>query len=113
MTAFNRENINTYRGWVEYYIPGGDRKFVARFKYAKDGMGSFITFLIKNFTVEEYFSRLDAGEGPLTILQSKGYLQPHIKKMLKAGGYEVSAAGYKKLISDQATNVIEKMFKKD
>jgi hypothetical protein len=56
--------------------------------------------LTKNFTVEEYFARLEAGESPLTILQSKGYLLPHIKKWLKEEGYEVSLAGFKKYIED-------------
>lgn len=74
-------------------------KFVARFK--RGGRGSFITFLVKNFTVEEYFSRLDAGEGPLTILESRGYLMPHIKRWLKEGGYEVSVTGFKQMIADE------------
>lgn len=76
-------------------------KFIARFKYAKAGKGSFLTFLVKNFSVEEYFGRLDAGEAPLKVLESKGYLQPHIKKFLKQDGYEVSVAGFKKYIEDQ------------
>lgn len=76
-----------------------DGKFVARFK--RSGRGSFLTFLVKNFTVEEYFGRLDAGESPLTILESKGYLLPHIKRWLKEGGYEVSKAGFKLFIANQ------------
>jgi hypothetical protein len=67
-------------------------KFVARFK--RGGKATFLTFLTKNFTVEEYFGRLDAGEAPLKILESKGYLLPHIKKLLKETGYEVSVAGF-------------------
>jgi hypothetical protein len=84
--------------YVEYRT-GTEVKFVARFK--RGGRGPFLTFLIKNFTVEEYFSRLDAGEAPLTILQSKGYLQPHIKKWLKEGGYEVSPAGFEQMVKNQ------------
>mgnify|MGYP003340300401 CR=1 FL=1 len=49
-------------------------KFVARFK--RGGRGSFLSFLCKNFTVEEYFSRLNSGENPLDILESKGYILP-------------------------------------
>ena len=75
----------------EYVNYGG--KFVARFK--RGGKATFLTFLVKNFTVEEYFGRLDAGETPLKILESKGYLLPHIKKLLKETGYEVSVAGFK------------------
>ena len=72
-------------------------KFVARFK--RGGRGSFLTFLCKNFTVEEYFSRLDGGEPPLTILESKGYILPHIKKYLKEGGYPVTLAGYRNFLA--------------
>ena len=89
--------------YVDYNI-GNTSKFVARFKYARGSKASFISFLIKNFTVEEYFGRLAAGEQPLTVLNSKGYIQPHIKKRLKELGYEVSAAGFEKLIQDQVNS---------
>ena len=81
----------------EYINYGG--KFVARFK--RGGKATFLTFLVKNFTVEEYFGRLAAGEAPLKILESKGYLLPHIKKLLKEIGYEVSVVGFKQYIEDQ------------
>lgn len=77
------------------------RLFVARFKYARSGRASFIAFLIRNFTVEEYFARLKAGEAPLTILESRGYLLPHIRKWLKRDGYAVTSAGFKQMIQDQ------------
>jgi hypothetical protein len=76
-------------------------KFVARFKYNRVSKGTFITFLVKNFTVEEYFSRLNAGEAPLTILESKGYMLPHIRKLLKALGYDQTRQGLDKYIQDQ------------
>jgi hypothetical protein len=76
-------------------------KFVARFKYNRASKGTFITFLVKNFTVEEYFSRLNAGEAPLTILESKGYMLPHIRKLLKSLGYDQTRQGLDKYIQDQ------------
>lgn len=76
-----------------------DGQFVARFK--RGGRGSFLTFLVKNFTVEEYFSQLNSGVAPLKILETKGYLLPHIKRLLKESGYEVSLAGFNKLIEDR------------
>ena len=98
MTKFTKENFINSGGYITY---GEDRKFVARFKHAKDGAGSFITFLIKNFTVEEYFAEYEAGVAPLNIAGDKGYLLPHIKRWLKEGGYEVSKAGFDQYIQDQ------------
>jgi hypothetical protein len=98
MTKFAKTDFNNNGGYVTY---GTDRKFVARFKYAKAGAGSFIAFLIKNFTVEEYFAQLEAGIAPLKIVEEKGYLLPHIKTWLKRDGYEVSKAGYEQYITDR------------
>lgn len=98
MTKFVKEKF-TGKEYTEYLVDG-EWKFVARFK--RGGRGSFITFLCKNFTVEEYFGRLDAGEAPLTILESKGYLLSHIKRWLKEGGYEVSLAGFRKFANDRS-----------
>jgi len=70
-------------------------KFVARFKGPSRGSrGPFMTFLCKNFTVEEYFARLDAGETPLAIVGSKGFVLSHIKSWLKRDGYPPTKAGY-------------------
>lgn len=60
-----------------YAIYGG--RFVARFK--RGGRGEFLAFLCKNFTVEEYFSRLDAGQAPLTILMDKGFQPSRLRQI--------------------------------
>ena len=96
MTAFTKENLITEGKYLTYMpqgynTPGADRKFVARFKVA--GVGSFATCLRKNFTVEEYCARMDAGESPLHIAESKGYILPHIKKWMKKGGFPLTPAG--------------------
>jgi hypothetical protein len=96
MTSFVKEKFQDDGMYVNY-----DGKFVARFKYARGGKASFIKFLIKNFTVEEYFGLLESGNAPLQIAESKGYLLPHIKKALKTGGYSLDKAGFKKMIQDQ------------
>ena len=96
MTKFTKENL-IIEGKYLHYMPQGyntpyaDRKFVARFRTA--GVGSFATCLRKNFTVEEYFARMDAGECPLPIAESKGYILPHIKKWMKKAGYPITPAG--------------------
>ena len=94
MTKFIKSEIT--KG--EYAMYQG--KFVARFKYARGSRGSFITFLCKNFTVEEYFARIDTGESPLNILQSKGYMSPNVKKLLLAAGYAPTPEGEKLYIRD-------------
>jgi hypothetical protein len=99
MTKFTKDSFSGTE-YVNYTMPNGTSKFVARFKYVRGNRSSFLTFLAKNFTVEEYFARLDGGESPLPILQSKGYMQPHIKKHLKSLGYPVTPAGFEQLIQD-------------
>jgi len=83
-----------------FYPPQGNPIFVARFKY-RSPAGSFMTILRKKFTIEEYFTRLNAGETPIEIAESKGYLQPHIKRELKKKGYPLNRAGFDMLIQDQ------------
>lgn len=107
MTAFTKENL--FKDGPEYviYRPEGakthaDYRFVARFKYgAKTSIGPFMTFLRRNFTVEEYFARIDAGECPLEIAESKGFMLSHIKKWLRQGGYPVNQAGFEQFLADQ------------
>ena len=109
MTRFVKEQFLKSGEYVEYCLDPmpcawDRRKFVARFKYVRGAKASFIKFLINNFTVEEYFARMDQNEGPTKILESKGYVMPHIAKQLKAKGYPVTPAGFHKMISDQVAN---------
>jgi hypothetical protein len=68
MTKFVKERFNFHGGYLSY-----DRKFVARFKYNRNGWGAFRTFLIKNFTVEEYFEKLKDST-PVQVMKSKGFV---------------------------------------
>jgi len=109
MAAFTKDTLLNAGGYIMYaplghMTPHTDRKFVARFKDGRSGAASFVTFLIKNFTVEEYFAQIDAGVPPLKILEIRGYLLPHIKKWLKAGGYSVDPNGYNQYITDICNN---------
>lgn len=102
MTAFTKTNLKFDGMYLMYGTPDGlNSTFVARFKRGQSA--TFITFLIKNFTVEEYFDRLNKQEAPLTIAESKGYLLPHIKKWLKQYGYPVTVEGFHKFAADQGT----------
>jgi hypothetical protein len=96
MTKFTKDSFSGTE-----YVNYADGRFVARFKYARGSRASFLAFLAKNFTVEEYFARLSSNESPLAILQSKGYVQPHIKKMLKAAGLPLTPAGFEQLVQQR------------
>ena len=105
MTQFTKQNLIKEGKYVTYMpngydTPYADRKFVARFKYGSPG--TFMTHLRKNWTVESYFAEMDAGLAPLQIVAKTDYLQPHIKKELKRGGYPLTTAGKKQMIRDQA-----------
>jgi hypothetical protein len=95
MTAFSKENFHISDEFVHYFT-GEKMEFIGRFKYGmKSSRSPFTNFLVKNFTVEEYFGRLAAGESPLKIAESKGFVPSHIKKILKNAGFPATAAGFK------------------
>lgn len=80
--------------YLNYQRTEGERSvFIARFKYRRSDQAGFISFLIKNFTVEEYFERMENGESPLNILESKGYLGASVKRDLKNVGFEPTLEG--------------------
>ena len=89
MTNFKKENFKFDGMYLTY-----ESNVVARFKYQHKAWKNFVNFLVKNFTVEEYFGRLKC-ESPLEIMESKGYLLPHVKKMLKSSGYPITVEGFK------------------
>lgn len=100
MTKFTKETLTVNSENIMFF--NGERcQVIARFKYARSTRTPFVNFLIKNFSVEEFFARVTAGESPLAIVETKGFIQPHIKKALKEMGYEVSVAGREKYIADR------------
>jgi len=92
------ENL-TGRDPYVFYNHKGERKFVARFM--RGGKADFLRFLVKNFTVEEYFDAMEAGNAPLTILETKGYVTPIVKKMLKQHGLPQTQEGFNILLDRQ------------
>ena len=94
MTKFTKENFHYHGGYRTYGYVGmrGDTyvredEFVARFKYNAGDRGRFVTFLIKNFTVEEYFAAREAGYSPLDILESRGFVSTTLRKQMKRAGW--------------------------
>jgi len=72
-TTFIPANFDFHGGYLTY-----QGKFVARFKYLQPRRSAtaFQRFLCARFTPEEYFARLAAGEAPLPIAESKGFILP-------------------------------------
>lgn len=65
MTQFIKTNFETSGEYVNY-----NGKFVARFKHRGPfTKAKFLKELIANHTVEGYFSELEKGKAPLTILR--------------------------------------------
>lgn len=106
MSKFIKEQFNWDGEYLSYNmagLPNGQtRKFVARFKRNKGDRAGFMSFLMKNFMVEEYFRDYDAGGTPVGILENKGYVSNTVKKALKSMGYDPTRAGFKAYLDAQA-----------
>ena len=96
MTQFNKE-LFKFDGLFLMY----DGAFVARFK--RGGMASFKNFLIKNFSVEEYFQMCE-NMSPVEILATKGFVMPNTAKVLKLYGFEPISEGQKQYIASILSN---------
>lgn len=79
MTTFAKANFEYHGGYLHYTTETGERKFVARFKHRGPvTKAKFIKTLIKHYTVENYFAKLEIlKEAPLQILKSDGLLTFH------------------------------------
>ncbi len=97
MAKFIKSEFHYHGGFLTY-----NQKVVARFKYTPRDKGPFVTFLVKNFTVEEYF-KLCETLPPSKVLATKGYISSTVKSMLKERGYPQTQDGLDKYLDDQAT----------
>ena len=103
MSTFHQSGFNFDGMYLSYFTVEGERKFVARFKTG--GMASFRNFLIKNFSIQEYFSMMeDQDMAPLEILATKGFVMPRTAKMLKKFGFAPNAEGKKAYIEAIISN---------
>lgn len=85
MTTFVKTNFEYHDGYLHYNTESGERKFVARFKHRGPvTKAKFLKALIKYYSVEEYFSRLNEqkvfgfpmiSEAPLQIFMNDGLLE--------------------------------------
>ena len=78
---FNK-NLFTYSGGYLNY----NGKFVARFKYRGPVTAAKLkAVLVKYYTVENYFSRLEGFQTPLGILMKDGFLKHENGKIILDG----------------------------
>jgi len=99
---FTKNNLTNEGGYICFHPSNGERAFpIARFKPGQSGAGTFMTHLRKHWTVEAYLEAFKT-EAPLAIVKRTGYLQPHVKKVLKRNGYPLTDAGFKQYIRDEA-----------
>jgi hypothetical protein len=117
MTKFKREDFRYHGGYLTYEGDHGAATtywgddahptkankprrdmFIARFKYTSRDKARFVTFLINNFSVEEYAAAMRGSDptnpwgnpfSPATILEAKGYVSATVRKSMKAAGYTV------------------------
>tara|TARA_R100000664_G_scaffold20327_2_gene29524 strand:+ start:158 stop:430 length:273 start_codon:yes stop_codon:yes gene_type:complete len=81
-TYFQKEQFS----WDGMYLHYGEnRDFIARFKYGRKPYKTWINFLVKNFTVEEYLGLIKNhhmmnGLTPLAALESKGFKSPNRRR---------------------------------
>ncbi|UFW91073.1 hypothetical protein BjapCC829_22045 [Bradyrhizobium barranii] len=102
MTKFDKTGFDCHVGYLTYRVAGEERaRFVARFKYRAGDAASFRSFLTKHFTVAEYFERMANNEAPLTILESKGYVLPHIRRWLRKAGLPETQEGQRMLVEQR------------
>ena len=103
MSTFHQSGFNFDGMYLSYFTVEGEKKFVARFK--RGGMASFRNFLIKNFSIEEYFTQLDADVSPIEILATKGFVMPQTAKILKKFGFAPNAEGQKAYIASIVSGI--------
>ena len=96
MEKFNAEKF-VFDGMYLTY----DGKFVARFKNNSRDRTQFQKFLMANFSTDEYFGLLVNRVTPLGALETKGYVSPNVKKLLKEAGYPQTQAGKQQYLADQ------------
>lgn len=100
MTKFENSKFRKSGDFLLY-----NNEVIARFK--RGGMAHFRSFMKKNFTVEEYFDKMNNTRlMPLEILETKGYVSFHISKVLKKLGYPVTQLGQQQYLRDYSNGAV-------
>jgi hypothetical protein len=96
--AFKQDNFCNNGGYLTYTYRDKNH-FIGRFKYG--GLGHFKKFLMKNFEVQEYLDRLEAGETPGKVLETKGYVSKNLSDMAIRYGFPATQEGVKQALEVQ------------
>jgi len=84
MKAFTTSNLIKNGEYVMFVTPENPRgRVIARFKYGRGGMASFMAHLRENWTVEDFFAKVAQRISPLKIVKITGYISNNEKKMLR------------------------------
>ena len=106
---FEKQHFTYNEGFL-HYRHGVELHLIGRFKYVgKASAMKFANFLRKNFSIEEYTTRMDAGESPLKILESKGYCSPQMARLAKRLGYAPTLENTQRALVDQTNADLERM----
>jgi hypothetical protein len=93
MTKFENAKFRKSGDFLLY-----DNEVIARFK--RGGMSHFRSFMTKNFSVEEYFDKMNNTTlAPMEILEQKGYVSFNVCKTLKKLGFEQTQSGLKQYLN--------------
>ena len=87
---FKKENFKIEGQWIHY-----NGKFVARVRCGSKM--TYVNFLIRHFSEDEYFNLYNSGMAPLQILQSKGFISPNMRRVLKSYNLPTTQDGIKRL----------------
>lgn len=106
MTKFRKAQFEYFGGYLHYITDAQERKFIARFKHCPRDRVGFVSFLSKNFTVEEYFNSLEVEKKtPVKILEEKGYVSTTVKNLLRQAGYPETIEGRNAMINDRIEKI--------
>lgn len=93
MERFAPDQFSFDGSYLRYTGDDGVQRTITSFKFTSRDVVSFKEFLIGNFTVEEFFSEIDAGVPARKVLEKKGYLSPTILATLEHEGYPQTIEG--------------------
>jgi hypothetical protein len=105
MTKFDKDFFEFDGERLLYWPRGlhrGKSKLIRKWdKWVPKPWKSWRNFIIKNFTVEEFFTKRPSLKGQMRRMHSKGFLEPQQKRQCTLAGYPNTPEGYSQMLVDQ------------